>query len=84
MFQENTFSEIVVRFQERGLIKADCPRRAIFQLGALITEPLQTEILLGVEPEDMEKAIDEQIETGVAAFWKIYGVDQGARDQAAP
>ena len=45
---------------------------AIWQLGALITEPLYTRAILGVMPDDLEKAIDEQIETGLKAFWAIY------------
>lgn len=45
---------------------------AIWQLGALITEPLYTQVVLGVVPDDLEAAIDEQIESGLKAFWAIY------------
>jgi TetR/AcrR family transcriptional repressor of mexJK operon len=46
---------------------------AIYQLGALISEPLHTEALFGAPPDDLEAAIDAQIERALSAFWKIYG-----------
>lgn len=46
---------------------------AIYQLGALISEPLHTEALFGAPPDDLESAIDAQIKRALSAFWKIYG-----------
>lgn len=69
----STFAPILERTAKReGLEIADV-ETAIYQLGALISEPLYTEVLLGAVPEDLPKAIDEQIERGLDAFWRIYG-----------
>ncbi|MEE2691515.1 MAG: TetR/AcrR family transcriptional regulator [Pseudomonadota bacterium] len=68
-----TSMPIVERLTARGTLKIDNAERAIWQLGALITEPLYTEVLMGAAPADLEAAIDEQIESGVEAFLKLYG-----------
>lgn len=66
------FAPILKRAAEReGIAIADV-ETALHVLGALIMEPLYTEALLGVAPDDLEPAIDRQIERGLAAFWKIY------------
>lgn len=71
-----TFAPIVERAAMREGRQIDDIETAIVQLGALILEPLYTEALLGVAPDDLESAINHQIESGLAAFWKIYGARQ--------
>jgi TetR/AcrR family transcriptional repressor of mexJK operon len=66
------FAPILKRAADREGIIIDDVETALHQLGALIMEPLYTEALLGVAPDDLEAAIDRQIEKGLAAFWKIY------------
>lgn len=66
---------ILSRLAARGAYKIDNPEEAIWQLGALLTEPLYTRALLGDVPNDLEAAIDRQIERGVIAFKKIYGAN---------
>lgn len=63
---------ILERLAKRGVFSIDDPEDAIWRLGALITEPLYTRVLLGDAPTDLEAAIDAQIENGVEAFKKIY------------
>lgn len=63
---------ILSRLAEKGAYRIDNPEEAIWQLGALITEPLYTKALLGDVPENVDAAIDTQVERGVAAFRKIY------------
>lgn len=70
-----TMAPIMRRIIQRDNLKIDDPERAIWQLGALITEPLDTYILMGAVPEDLDSAIDDQIETGLAAFAKIYDLN---------
>jgi len=61
------------RLAARGLLRPSPPPQAIWQLGALIAEPLYTEVLMGDAPDDLDAAIDAQIETGLEAFLRIYG-----------
>ncbi len=68
-----TFTPMLERLVARGVLKIDDPKTAIWQLGALITEPLYTEVVMGETPTDLDQAIDEQIESGLSAFLKIYG-----------
>ncbi|WP_133162264.1 TetR/AcrR family transcriptional regulator [Hyphococcus luteus] len=63
---------ILERLAKRGFVKIDDAADAIWRLGALITEPLYTRVLLGDPPADLDAAIDAQIENGVEAFKKIY------------
>jgi TetR/AcrR family transcriptional repressor of mexJK operon len=63
---------ILARLAARGVYRIDDPHEAIWQLGALITEPLYTRVLLGARPDDLDAAIDAQVESGIAAFKKIY------------
>ncbi len=63
---------ILARLAKRGVYKIDDPVEAIWHLGVLITEPLYTRVLLGDVPEDMDAAINAQIESGLDAFKKIY------------
>ena len=67
-----TFAPILERTAKREGLKIDDVETAIYQLGALISEPLYTEALLGAAPRDLDRAIDEQIESGLKAFWRIY------------
>jgi len=68
-----TFAPILERIAKREGLRIDDVETAIYQLGALISEPLYTEALLGAVPDDLEGAIDKQIESGIGAFWRIYG-----------
>lgn len=63
---------ILARLAARGCYAIEDPEAAIWQLGALITEPLHTRVLMGDMPDDLDAAIDHQVEKGVAAFVKIY------------
>lgn len=72
-YMARTCKPILERLAARGAFKIDDPQRAIWQLGALITEPLFTNALLGELPADLDAAIETQIETGIDAFFKIYG-----------
>ena len=63
---------ILTRLAEKGVFNIDNVREAIWQLGALITEPLYTQVLMGDSPDDLDAAIDEQVARGVDAFMKIY------------
>ncbi|MBI1393524.1 MAG: TetR family transcriptional regulator [Alphaproteobacteria bacterium] len=68
-------ANIVARLQSRGVVRPDAdPELAVHQLGALITEPLYSEMLLGAPPGDIDAAIDEQLANGLDAFWRLYGV----------
>ncbi|MEM8935424.1 MAG: TetR/AcrR family transcriptional regulator [Pseudomonadota bacterium] len=64
---------IVARLADRGDLDAADAEIATWQLGALITEPLHTFMLLGDPPEDLDAAIDKQAHDGVRAFLKLYG-----------
>ncbi len=66
---------ILSRLAARGAYKIDNPEEAIWQLGALLTEPLYTRVLLGDGPDNMEAAIERQLERGIRAFNRIYGVE---------
>ncbi len=59
---------------ERGVLAIEDFPRAIKQLGALVSEPLETKLAMGVQYEDLEAEIEEQARTGVEAFLKIYAV----------
>jgi len=61
------------RLTSKGFLTITDPKTAIWQLGALLMEPLYTEVLMGVYPDDLDAAINGQIETGLTAFMKIYG-----------
>ncbi|MEM9619482.1 MAG: TetR/AcrR family transcriptional regulator [Pseudomonadota bacterium] len=63
---------IIERLSARGALKADDPRAALWRLGALITEPLHTQLLLGASSPDLKKAIDDQVKNGVAAFFTLH------------
>jgi TetR/AcrR family transcriptional repressor of mexJK operon len=71
-FMAATFAPVLERTAKREGVEIADVETAIFQLGALITEPLYTQALLGVMPDDLDSAIDRQIEQGVDAFWRIY------------
>ncbi|MEL6363436.1 MAG: TetR/AcrR family transcriptional regulator [Pseudomonadota bacterium] len=58
---------------DAGVLVIDDVPRAIMHLGALITEPLETKLSMGAEPDDLEEAIDIQVRTGVDVFLKAYG-----------
>jgi len=56
----------------KGILTVSDPKAALWQLGALITEPLYTKTLMGAAPEDLNAAIDAQVNSGLDAFWKLY------------
>ncbi len=72
LYMKTAFAPILKRAAGREGVVLEDVDAALFQLGALIMEPLYTEALLGVAPEELEPAIDRQIERGLAAFWKIH------------
>jgi len=63
---------LMQRLADRGAFKIDNIEEATWRLGALITEPLFTEVLMGITPKNFEQAIEKQINGGIAAFFKIY------------
>ena len=63
---------LLARVAERSDLQIDDAERAVWQLGALITEPLYTEILMGEQPDDLNQAIESQIDHGLSAFYRIY------------
>ncbi|GJL94349.1 MAG: hypothetical protein DHS20C05_07540 [Hyphococcus sp.] len=69
---------IIKRLAEKGALKIDDPVAALWRLGALITEPLYTRVLMGDIPDNLEQAIDDQVNQGVAAFMTLYGASQQA------
>ncbi len=64
---------ILNRIVAKGALQIKDPEAAIWRLGALISEPLHTQMLLGDTPADLDAAIDEQVTFGVDAFFLIYG-----------
>lgn len=68
-------SPILARLAARGAYKIDNAEEAIWLLGALLTEPLYTRVLMGDAPRDLYAAIDAQVDRAVWAFKKIYGPD---------
>lgn len=71
-FMVASYAPILERTSARAGLKIDDPVTAIWQMGALITEPLYSRVLLGDVPDDLEAAIDQQIKRGLDAFWRIY------------
>jgi len=67
-----TCEPMLERLVARGALKIEDPKTAIWQLGALITEPLASIVLMGDVPSDLNAAIEAQIESGVKAFFKLY------------
>ena len=67
-----TCSESIGRMQARGVLRGDDAELAVWQLGALITEPLHTEVLLGDPPADLAAAIEAQVARGLDAFFRLY------------
>lgn len=72
-FMAKKCAPMLERLAARGILKVDDPERAIWQLGALLTEPLVTDVLMGDPPADLEAAIEAQIDSAVRAFLKLYG-----------
>jgi len=66
------FAPHVERLGARGYLTFDDAKAALWRLGALITEPLYTHVLLGAAPKNLRAAIDAQVQGGVAAFLKLY------------
>lgn len=66
---------ILERLASKGALNVTDAKAALWRLGALITEPLYTKMLMGAAPKDLEKAIDHQVESGVEAFMKLYGAE---------
>lgn len=68
----DAFAPILERLVQRGAFAIDDPQNAIWQLGALISEPLHTFMLLGECPDDLDAAIEAQLDSGLEAFFKLY------------
>lgn len=68
-----TCTPIVERLAAKGALNVKDARTALWQLGALITEPLYTYALMGAAPDNLAEAIDIQVNSGVRAFMKLYG-----------
>ncbi|WDI32421.1 TetR/AcrR family transcriptional regulator [Hyphococcus flavus] len=64
---------ILARLAARGAYRIEDAEQAIWQLGALLTEPLHTQALMGDAPDDLSAAIDAQVNQAVTTFKKIYG-----------
>jgi TetR/AcrR family transcriptional repressor of mexJK operon len=72
-YMADACAPMLERLAAKGALRINDPKRAIWQLGALLTEPLYTEVLMGDPPADLERAIDVQIDSGIRAFMKLYG-----------
>ncbi len=68
----NQTTPILERIAAKGSLSIDDAEAALWRLGALITEPLHTRMLLGDTPDDLDAAIEEQVTTGVDAFFLIF------------
>jgi TetR/AcrR family transcriptional repressor of mexJK operon len=71
-FMVGMYAPILARNAKRLGVEIGDPVDATWRLGALITEPLYTRVLLGAAPVDLDAAINRQIASGLDAFWKIY------------
>lgn len=69
------FAPILQRLAAKGFLRIDDAKAALWQLGALIMEPLYTRVLMGATPHDLKKAVSEQVDSGVTAFLKLYAAD---------
>ncbi|MBI1365306.1 MAG: TetR family transcriptional regulator [Alphaproteobacteria bacterium] len=67
------YTPMLERLVARGALKVDDPERALWRLGAMLTEPLVTDVLMGQPPADLEAAIEWQIDSAVSAFMQLYG-----------
>lgn len=63
---------IIERITAKGVLNIKDPRAALWRLGALITEPLHTQLLLGASIPDLSSAIDDQVKSGVEAFFVLH------------
>ena len=72
-FMVDQAAPILDRLAAAGALSVPDVKAALWQLGALITEPLHTKVLMGDVPENLAAAIDAQVDNGVAAFMKLYG-----------
>ena len=63
---------IIERIAAKGVLNIKDPRAALWRLGALITEPLHTQLLLGASIPDLSSAIDDQVKSGVEAFFVLH------------
>ena len=68
------FEPMLQRLIDRGVFAIDDTRAAIWLLGSLITEPLHTQLLMGVLPSDLNNKVQHQVDNGVAVFMKLYAV----------
>lgn len=69
------FAPILERLAAKGFLKIDDAKAALWQLGSLLMEPLYTRVLMGATPSDLKKAVDDQVDSGVAAFLKLYAAE---------
>ena len=63
---------IIERIAAKGVLKIEDPHAALWRLGALITEPLHTQLLLGASVPNLSDAIDDQVKNGVEAFFTLH------------
>jgi len=66
---------IIERMAARTDLEIEDPERALWQLGALLTEPLYTLVMMGQPPDNLDQEIDDQIQSGLAAFLKLHQSD---------
>lgn len=69
------FAPILERLAAKGFLKIDDAKAALWQLGSLLMEPLYTRVLMGATPSDLKKAVNDQVDSGVAAFLKLYAAE---------
>jgi len=63
---------IIERIATKGALNITDPRAALWRLGALITEPLHAQLLLGASIPNLSSAIDDQVKSGVEAFFVLH------------
>ncbi len=68
----STIAPVLERLAPSAGLEIDNVELAMWQLGSLITEPLHTTILMGETDDNLDHAIEKQVECGLEAFFKIY------------
>lgn len=75
MWMASQCAPILERLTAKGVFKIQDANKAIWRLGALLTEPLHTLLMFGQPPADLDAAIVAQVDWGVDAFFKVYGLN---------
>ncbi|MEM6413051.1 MAG: TetR/AcrR family transcriptional regulator [Pseudomonadota bacterium] len=72
-FMLNSSADMLGKVAEANNLKIDDTYTAVCQLGALLTEPLYSEMLFGAVPQDLDAAVEKQLAGALKMFWNAYG-----------